>query len=417
MRGLNFPVFEIPKPAGSILPDYKPTNINEIPCHETLSNFIAPEASKRGWDHRQLPLREMVENDLSDGHGAKEIEERFDMLDKMVEIVEEMEMPLATKKSGNNVSRVDRGVKTNIQNLIRGAGVEAFHVVWNVMISSKESEEEKGKKLNKKREREGRQMERKKQKQRINDMEPLIRIRCEFEKNEGDKLVSSEERIMEFIVGYEKKIKGFNRRWRKKEISEISEIRNAKRPKEEIEKMVAEVEQRHSWRKDQLILDSELGRHFIGYLFPVTHQLLLLDTWKEISAVECVVKSHLDDSFPIAMMMRFNCTKEICSTPEWLELATMMDLLDFDEHRNQAIVERAKLAGCVILKSWSAKKHPFVACGIFLRHAIDADLISLCLKRINKKSDLTELEEEIETIREIEIDFNELVGDSMQERH
>ena len=223
--------------------------------------------------------------------------------------------------------------------------------------------------------------------------------------------------MLEFIAGYEKKMEVFNKRGRKKEMSELSEIRNARRPKEEIEAMITEMEEKHSWRKDQLILDSELGRHFIDYLFPMRHQLLLLDTWKEISPVERVVKSHLDDSFPAAMMTRFNCTKEICSTPEWLELANTMNLPDFDEHRNQGILERAKLTGCIILESWSKKEHPFAACGIFLRHAIDAGLVSLCLQRINKKSHATESEEENETIREMEINFEEVADCGMQERH
>ena len=170
---MNSHVFEIANPTGRMLPDYKPPDINRIPCHETLSRFIAPEASKTGWDHRQMTLSEMVRNDLPDGSKAEEMETRISDLNKIVEISQELEMPLGTKKSGKNVSRVDRRVKTNTQNAVREGGVEAFNVVWNALITTKESGEDKGVKISK-RARDGRQTERKKQKQRISDTEQLI---------------------------------------------------------------------------------------------------------------------------------------------------------------------------------------------------------------------------------------------------
>ena len=392
-RGLSLAVFERSQPTDENLPDYI-EDCEGIPCHETLNFVLAPTDSEEGWDHRKVGLREMVIRDLQQGRGMEEVEQRISDLEEMVERLTRREMPMGTKKSGKSYSRRDRAVKTRTQNLIQLAGVETFQILWKVLIE-KDRPKKEGEKRGKRE-----QKEKKKQKQRIFDTVPLMRMREEFERRAEKHVVSTEERVSDFIVDYEKRMRVFAKRARTEKNLAMENIMGARRSEEETKLAIAEIEEKDYSRKDQLMLDTEFAQYFVDFLFPREDQLLLLNMWKEISPIESVIKSQVDDEFAVSMMMRFECTKEICSTPEWSEHCDSVSVQNLDADRKQELLESAEFIGSTILEAWSKKQDTSAPSRVFLRSAIDLCLVSRCLQRLNKEKDE-------QTFSGIEINFEE----------
>ena len=55
----------------------------------------------------------------------------------MVERAINVKLPRETKQSGGSYSRRDRYINTMTQRVVQAAAVEAFHIMWNVLIEPK----------------------------------------------------------------------------------------------------------------------------------------------------------------------------------------------------------------------------------------------------------------------------------------
>jgi hypothetical protein len=359
-----------------------------IPCEETLNRFIL--SVNRGGRKVTIStsLEEMIKCDLPRDSTKDDIKQRGEILEEMVERAINVELPMGTKQSAGSYSRRDRSIHTMTQCVIQAAAVEAFHIMWNVLIEP--TTEKGGTYVKTEEEKKKDQRERKKFKQRSFDNEKFIGLRNEVEKQGESHIIKTEKRKQEFVESHEKGSNDIITKMKRKRSTEMSKF-----DKSQMSRADVDIE------KNQLMLDSEFAKRFIDYIFPTEDCLLFLTTWNEISPVKNAFNSQREEQFPISMLMRFECANEICSTNAWTELRAVAVRCDSNNDRRHELSKVVELTGSKILTSWSKKYDKRHKANCFLSDAITLGLVSRCLRKL-KISD-----EEEEIMSQIEINFEE----------
>ena len=108
-----------------------------IPCRDTLNRFILSVDRGERKVAASMSLEQMIKCDLSKDSTKEAIQKRVDILEEMVERAINVELPRETKQSGGSYSRRDRSINTMTQRVVQAAAVEAFHIMWNVLIEHK----------------------------------------------------------------------------------------------------------------------------------------------------------------------------------------------------------------------------------------------------------------------------------------
>ena len=102
-------------------------------------------------------------------------------------------------------------------------------------------------------------------------------------------------------------------------------------------------------------------------------------TWKEICEPREIFKSDHHKEFALAMIMRFECVREITATPFWTDLRECEELSTLTE---QDRVEKAELAGNEILQRWSDTIGKKAKRKVFIDRAIGSSLVRRCLRKL-----------------------------------
>ena len=370
------------------------TNEPNIPCKRTLELFLAQVDPDVPGDES---LREMIQRQFPEGSSEEMIDERMVHIEELVEITITNWLPRRTKESGNSTSRQDRTCKTANQVLVQSALVEGIKILYRVMIEEETTEEEgdgKRKRLGGGRELTEKQKERKKEKeeercikkklkQRILDVPALLDAREEHERQGEEYIPRTAQRKSEYVVASDKATSGKIEKMKTKEdiamkkLLEKSELLGG----EDLEKAKTSINKDFCWKREQKMLDSGFARLLVDYVFPTNDQLLMLMTWKEICQPREIFKSEHHKEFALAMLMRFECVREITATPFWTELREC-ECEELPTLTEQGFIEKVELAGTEILQRWSDGIEKEATRKIFMDRAIGFSLVHRCLRKI-----------------------------------
>jgi hypothetical protein len=364
----------------------------DIPCKRTLELFLAQVDQDVIADES---LREMIQRQLPEGSSEEMIDERMVNLEELLEFTITNWLPRMTKESGNSTSRQDRSCKTANQVLVQASLVEGFKILYSVMIEEKTTEEEGGgkrKRLSRGREltkdeKEKRKEEKeercikKKLKQRIFDIPSLMDAREEHERQGEEHIPRTAQRKSQFVVESDKATCDKIEKTRKKKDIAMKKLLETKEllSGEDLEKAETSISKDLCWKREQRILDSGFARLLVDYVFPTSDQLLMLMTWKEICEPREIFKSDHHKEFALAMLMRFECVREITATPSWTDLRECKELSTLTE---QDCIEKAELAGNEILQRWSDVIGKKAKRKVFIDRAIGSSLVRRCLRKL-----------------------------------
>ena len=387
---LNPSEFQYAHPNNNGLTEF--TSDLNIPCHPTLTLFLAQD-NMLVIDGESL--EDMIRRQLPEGSSEEMITERMENIEGFVQLSIRNLLPRTTKESGNSTSRQDRTCKTLNQVRVQASLVEAFKILYSVMIEEKQIEEEgDGKRKRVKRGRELTEKEKKsrkagkeemctkkKFKQRSLDVPALLDAREEHERQGEEHIPRTAQRKLEYVTASDKGTRDKIEKMKKKKgiAMKILWEQSGLLGREELEKAENSISKKFCWKREQRILDCGFARRLVDYVFPTSDQLLMLMTWKEICSPREIFKSDHHKEFALAMVMRFECVKEITATPFWTDLREREELSTLTE---QDRVEKAEVAGNEILQRWSDTIEEKAKRKVFIDRAIGSSLIRRCLRKL-----------------------------------